>query len=85
MTTDSELIALAGKLGAAQKRGILNLEVESFKPSSEHQAMKRLWYRVDVPSLVAHAHCANDQWRLTPLGLALRDHLRARAAAQVSA
>lgn len=70
-----DIAAIVKKLGAAQKRGILALS-DDFRPSGEHQAMVRLWYRDDIPLLVDHRHRTNDCWRLRPLGLRVRAALQ---------
>jgi len=76
MTTDTANVAeIAKALGKAQKRGILALS-EQWGPSGEHQAMKRLWYRNDIPMLLDHKSRTDDCWQLRPIGLAVRAHLQ---------
>jgi hypothetical protein len=65
---------IAAKLGASQKRGILNLSDE-WGPSGERAAMKRLWHRDDIPLLIDHKHRTDDCWILRPIGLAVRNIL----------
>lgn len=67
----TEAERMAAKLGAAQKRGILNL-TEEWGASGEHQAMKRLWHRTDIRQLIDHKHRTDDCWCLRPIGLAVR-------------
>lgn len=69
-----EVEAIARKLGAAQRRTVLSLSGEWGKAAC-HQAAKRLWWRTDIPFLVQHKHCADNIWRLTNHGLAIRRHL----------
>lgn len=74
--SEREAVEIAARLGAAQKRGLLNLS-DKWGPSGEHAAMKRLWYRDDVPLLLDHRHKTNDCWQLRPLGIAVRKYLEA--------
>lgn len=71
--------ALARKLGRAQKRTILSLS-EAWGKAADHRAAKRLWYR--DPRLVDHRHLTDNCWALTPLGIEMRDYLRARTLTQ---
>ncbi len=74
MTEAVDVAEIARGLGAAQKRGILALSGE-WGPSGEHAAMKRLWYRADIPLLLDHRHRTDDCWMLRSIGLAVRAHL----------
>lgn len=65
------------KLGAAQRRGLLALPASgSFGNSGEFEAMKRLWYRDDIPRLVDHMHRTDDCWALRDIGLEVRTALK---------
>lgn len=81
MSEPENVAEIAGKLGAAQKRTILSLD-ETWGPADSHQAAKRLWYRDDIPLLLDHRHRTNNCWSLRPIGLLVRDHLRATGAAE---
>jgi hypothetical protein len=74
---------IAKKLGKAQKRGVLNLS-DKWGASGEHQAMKRLWYRDDIPMLLDHKSRTDDCWQLRPIGLAVRAHLQAEAMTDIT-
>ncbi len=71
MTEQSEIARIASRLGAAQKRGVLNLS-RKWGASGEHQAMKRLWYRNDIPLFLDHKYRTDDCWQLRPIGQSVR-------------
>lgn len=83
MTTESELIALAGKLTKAQADALIKAEIDG--------TLGRYFSRfISVPAGrgLVKAGLATAVWSgvvLSKKGEALRNHLRARAAAQVSA
>lgn len=77
----AEIAKITRTLGAAQKRGILNLPGNGdWGVSGQHQALKRLWLRSDIPHLIDHRHLTDDCWSLRPTGLAVRAYLENRHA-----
>lgn len=74
MTTDSELIALAVNLTKPQQHSILIL---SDNWCSRQRPERMVWLPPDILETAAPLRTGHERVRLTPLGLRLRDHLRA--------
>lgn len=69
---DRDVVAyIASRLGKTQRRGLLALSGD-FGPSGEFVAMRRLWYRKDIPQILDHQHAERDCWALRPIGIAVR-------------
>ncbi len=87
MTSSEDMLALAERLGPAQKRVILALS-EDWGKSPCHQTAKRMWYGVSGRGircqrgpvyLIEHKHRTDNCWRLNERGLAVQASLRATA------
>lgn len=68
--------AVAAKLGKAQRRVILSLS-DHWGEASCHRTAKRMFYGVGTEghTVVQHKHMTDNCWRLSKLGLAVKEAL----------
>lgn len=76
--TNPSIEALAAGLSEARKRMVLSLPADgSWGSVPSRSVAKRAWWSM-LPGIIDHKHCPEDrnEWGLTPLGAALRAHLK---------